>query len=77
MRIENGKWVNDHGDQLSVLEAKEIVSLGQRVSSVFGQDVTHERIEIINALSSNDKKRESIIGQIFRNDDLLDKLCGL
>ena len=51
MRIENGKWVNDHGDQLSVLEAKEIVSLGQRVSSVFGQDVTHERIEIINALS--------------------------
>jgi hypothetical protein len=77
MKIINGRWVNDYGDQLSVLEISQVKELGERVTSVFGDDITYERIEIINALSSKDKTKENIIRLVFNNEELLTKLSGL
>lgn len=77
MKIENGKWVNDNGDRLTVLETKNIKSLGEKIVSIFGNDITYERIEIVNCLTKKDFKKEILLSKLINNEELLSKLNHL
>lgn len=78
MKIVNGKWVNNFGEPLSKFEIEELLELGKRVKSVFGEDVTYDRIEIINSLSSEkNKKRETVLNYLLQNENVLKQISLL
>lgn len=78
MKIQNGKWVNDFEESLSKFEMKELIELGQRVKSVFGEDITYDRIEIINSLSSEkNEKKETILNYLLQNENVLKEISLL
>lgn len=78
MKIVNGKWVNNFGEPLSKFEIEELLELGKRVKSVFGEDVTYDRIEIINSLSSEkNKKRETVLNYLLQNENVLNQISLL
>jgi hypothetical protein len=75
MKIQDGKWVNDFGESLSKFEIEELLELGQRVKSVFGEDITYDRIEIINSLSSEkNEKKETTLNYLLQNENLLNQI---
>lgn len=74
MKILNGKWVNDKEDPLTVLEIKDVISLGKKVVSLFGEDITYERINIVNSFSKNDKDKERVINHLLENEKLFNKI---
>jgi len=75
MKIQNGKWVNDFGESLSKFEMEELLELGQRVKSVFGEDITYDRIEIINSLSSEkNEKKETTLNYLLQNENVLNQI---
>jgi len=74
MKILKGKWVNDNEESLSTLEIQNVLSLGKKVVSLFGEDITYERINIVNSFSKNDKDKERVINHLLENEKLFNKL---
>jgi hypothetical protein len=78
MKILNGRWVNEFDEPLTIFEAAEIKPLGERVKAVFGKtNITHERIKIVNRLSSIDTMSERVISNVLDNNELMSKLAGI
>ena len=77
MKIQNGRWVNDQGDQLTDINWEEFKSLGDKISSLFGTDITYERINIVRVLSEKDNRKEKVIDSLLHNEELFSKLAGL
>ena len=77
MKIQNGRWVNDHGDQLTDINWEEFKSLGDKISSLFGTDITYERINIVRVLSEKNNDKEKVIDSLLNNEELFSKLAGL
>jgi hypothetical protein len=77
MKIENGRWVNDQGDQLTDFEWEEFNTLGEKVSSLFGTDITYERINIVRVLSEKNNNKEKVINKLLTNEELFSKLADL
>jgi hypothetical protein len=78
MKILNGRWVNEFDEPLTIFEAAEIKPLGERVKAVFGENnITHERIKIVNRLSSIDTTSERVISNVLDNNELMSKLAGI
>lgn len=77
MKIQNGRWVNDQGDQLTNINWEEFKSLGDKVSSLFGTDITYERINIVCVLSEKNNNKEKVIDSLLTNEKLFSKLAGL
>ena len=74
MKILNGKWVNDNEESLSTLEIQNVIFIGKKVVSLFGEDITYERINIVNSFSKNDKDKERVINHLLENEKLFDKI---
>lgn len=77
MKIEKGRWVNDMGDTLTVFESKEIVSVGNVINKIFGDDITYDRIEIVNSLFKKNEKKEKLINLVLNDEQLFNKISGL
>jgi hypothetical protein len=74
MKILKGKWVNDNEESLSTLEIQNVIFLGKKVVSLFGEDITYERINIVNSLCKNNKDKERVINHLLENEKLFDKI---
>jgi len=77
MKIQNGRWVDDQGDQLTDINWEEFKSLGDKISSLFGTDITYERINIVRVLSEKNNDKEKVIDSLLNNEELFSKLAGL
>jgi hypothetical protein len=77
MQVINGRWVDDNQEPLEFHEAgAKIKALGERVTSVFGNDITYERINIIQILSQKNNVKEKVIDTVLNNKELFNKLTG-
>lgn len=77
MKIVNGRWVNDQGDPLSNFDGSRLIELGKSVTSIFGKDITYERINIVSNLFQRDQTKENILNNILSDDDLFKKLSRI
>lgn len=77
MKIQNGRWVNDQDDKLTDIDWKEFKSLGDKITSLFGTDITYERINIVRVLSEKNNNKEKVIDSLLNNEELFSKLAGL
>jgi hypothetical protein len=76
MEIKNGKWVDKHENPIDYFNVNELIKISDHVKTLYGEDITYERIKIVGALNSLSSEQESIIANLLYNDSLISKLAG-
>lgn len=67
MKIVNGKWVSEHGDQLNDFDMPKFKKIGEKVTAIFGSNINHNKIDIILGLENIDSKNEIALGELLNN----------
>jgi hypothetical protein len=73
MRIFNGRWVDDHNNPIDERTSPSFVELGRKVQSLYGKNITYNRIRFVKELSSLNNQQEDALCLVFDND-LINKL---
>ena len=76
MKIENGKWVDQYGDPVTVFNFNELKEISEKVEAVYGENITYNRIELISSIKDLSEKEESGLAQLLTSDYNISKLAG-
>jgi hypothetical protein len=76
MRIENGKWVDQYGDPVTVFNFNELKEIGEKVTAVYGDAISYNRIELISSIKQLSEREESSLAQLLTSDIDIAKLAG-
>jgi hypothetical protein len=76
MKIENGKWVDQYGERIDNFNIAELVDIAEKVQSVYGEDITYDRISIISSIRNLTSRQESDVAYLLEEEGLLNKLAG-
>lgn len=76
VQIINGRWVDENHNPLDERNCSELTNLGKKVKAIYGGNITHDRIVLINQLSSLEDNDERILNRII-NEGHLEKLIGV
>lgn len=76
MKIENGKWVDQYGERIDNFNIAELVDIAEKVESVYGEDITYDRISIISSIRNLTSRQESDVAYLLEQEGLLNKLAG-
>jgi hypothetical protein len=76
MQIVNGRWVDEHHNSVNEFNCSQLINLGIKVQAIYGEDITHDRIELINKLTNIQDDEARVINRII-NEGHLDKLIGV
>jgi hypothetical protein len=73
MQIIDGRWVDNNFNPLDERTSPQLMELGRKVQSLYGNDISYNRIEFVNNLSSLNEQQEEALRTVFDNN-LIDKL---
>jgi hypothetical protein len=73
MQIVNGKWVDNNFNPLDERTSPGLIELGRKVKSLYGDNISYNRIEFVNNLSSLSEEQEEGLRVVF-DSNLIDKL---
>ena len=76
MKIENGKWVDQYGDPVTVFNFNELKEIGEKVTAVYGDAISYNRIELISSIKQLSEREESSLAQLLTSDIDIAKLAG-
>jgi hypothetical protein len=76
MQIINGKWQDNNSNSINDFNVSELLEIGQKVTAIYGNDITYSRIGLISSLSSLSKKEEHSLDVLLKEKGVLDKLIG-
>lgn len=76
MKIENGKWVDQYGDPVTVFNFNELKEISEKVTAVYGENITYNRIELISSIKDLSEKEENGLAQLLNSDYNISKLAG-
>ena len=76
MKIENGKWVDQYGDPVTVFNFNELKERGEKVQAVYGENITYNRIDLISSIKGLSEKEESSLAHLLTSDVSKSKLAG-
>jgi hypothetical protein len=76
MKIENGKWVDQYGDPVTVFNFNELKEIAEKVEAVYGDNITYNRIELISSIKSLSEQEESSLAYLLTQDVNISKLAG-
>jgi hypothetical protein len=76
MKIENGKWVDQYGDPVTVFNFNELKEIGEKVQAVYGENITYNRIDLISSIKGLSEKEESSLAHLLTSDVSISKLAG-
>lgn len=68
MKIINGKWVDRYGEPINDLNYKEFKDISTRVSVMYNNNITYDRINIISALKCLNKTQEKNLTILVENE---------
>lgn len=74
MRIVNGRWVDDNNNPINETTSGQLIELGRKVKSLYGDNITYNRINFVREITSLNSKQEDALSLVFDNN-LIDKLC--
>jgi hypothetical protein len=74
MRILNGRWVDDNNNPINETTSGQLIELGRKVKSLYGDNITYNRINFVREITSLNSKQEDALSLVFDNN-LIDKLC--
>lgn len=73
MVILNGKWVDNNFNPIDERTSPQLMELGRKVKSLYGENISYNRIEFVNNLSSLNEEQEEALRTVF-DSNLIDKL---
>jgi hypothetical protein len=76
MKIINGKWQDDNGESVNNFNISKLLDIGEKVTNIYGEDITYNRIELISAIKRLTPEQESGLAYILNQQGLLNKLAG-
>lgn len=76
MKIENGKWRDQYGDPVTVFNFNELKEIGEKVTAVYGEEITYNRIDLISSIKGLSAKEESSLAHLLTSDVSISKLAG-
>ena len=74
MHIVNGRWVVD--DNLTPIDERtspDFVELGKKLTSLYGKNITHDRIKLVTQLDSLKDSDERAISKLI-DEGLINKV---
>lgn len=74
MQIINGRWIDKNGEGINNFNFSQFNELQKNITSLYGNDITFERIALIGKIKSLKKSDERIISELLDNQKLLNKL---
>jgi hypothetical protein len=76
MKIENGKWVDQYGDPVTVFTYDKIREIGDNLTNLYGEDITYSRINLISTIKQLTPKQEDDLAYVLGHKDGIAKLAG-
>jgi len=77
MQIINGRWVDSNNNPIDERTSPMLMELGRKVKSIYGNNITYNRIELINNMDKLSEKEESSLAYLLNNDNVdINKLAG-
>jgi hypothetical protein len=76
MKIENGKWVDQYGDPVTVFNYDKIKEIGSNLVNLYGEDITYSRINLISTIKTLTPKQESDLAYVLSQEGAISKLAG-
>ena len=76
MKIENGKWVDQYGDPVTVFTYDKIREIGDNLVNLYGEDITYSRINLISTIKTLTPKQEDDLAYVLRQEGGISKLAG-
>lgn len=77
MKIVDGRWVVD--DNLTPIDERTspaFVELGKKLKSLYGKNITHDRIELVSKLDSLTDSDERVLSKLI-DEGHLNKIIGI
>jgi len=65
MQIINGKWVDDNFNSLDDRTFPSFFELAKKVQSIYGENITYDRIKLIHQLESLQDTDERVLNRII------------
>jgi hypothetical protein len=76
MKIVNGKWQDDLGEPVTVNSYNKIKEIGNNLVSIYGEDITYSRINLISTIKTLTPKQEDDLAYVLSSKDGIAKLAG-
>lgn len=76
MKIENGKWIDEYGDPVTVFSYDKIREIGNNLVSMYGEDITYSRINLISTIKTLTPKQEDDLVYVLSQEGAIAKLAG-
>ena len=76
MQIINGKWVDKFENPVDNFNINELVEISDHVKTLYGKDITYNRIKLVSSLKSLNSKQEGVIADLLQDHSLISKLSG-
>jgi len=73
MQIFQGKWVDNNFNPIDERTSAQLMELGRKVQSLYGENISYSRIEFVNNLSSLNEQQEEALRTVF-DSNLINKL---
>jgi len=76
MKIENGKWVDQYGDPVTVFTYDKMREIGDNLVNLYGEDITYSRINLISTIKQLTPKQEDDLTYVLSQEGAISKLAG-
>lgn len=76
MKIINGRWQDCQGNAVNNFNVSELLEIGQKVTAIYGDDITYSRIGLVSSLNNLSKREEHSLDVLLKEKGVLDKLIG-
>ena len=76
MKIENGKWVDQYGDPVTVFTYDKIREIGDNLVNLYGKDITYSRINLISTIKQLTPKQEDDLAYVLSQEGAISRLAG-
>jgi hypothetical protein len=76
MHIINGRWVDNNFNPIDERSCSQLLELGKQVKSIYGNNITHDRIKLVSQLNSLNNQDERILSRLI-DEGHLNKLIGV
>jgi hypothetical protein len=76
MKIVDGKWQDDLGEPVTVFSYNKIKEIGENLVSIYGEDITYSRINLLSTIKTLTPKQEDDLAYVLSSKDGISKLAG-
>lgn len=76
MKIINGKWQDVNEDPVDNFNVSKLLEIGRNVQTVYGENITYDRISLISSIGRLTNKEESSLAYLLEQEGMISKLAG-